>query len=1027
MKNQFLQITKKSMAALLIFLAVSVPLNALAQTINVNGKVTMLNSDEGIPGVSVVEKGSTNGTVTDINGQYVLEVSTKGIIQFSFVGFKTQEIPVNGLSTVNVVMEEDSQQLDQVVVTGYQSKRKADLTGAVAIIDMKEAVGESNASVLGSIQGRVAGVSISSDGSPGGDNTSVSIRGFSTINDNSPLYVIDGVPTETGLNSLNPGDIESIQVLKDAASASIYGSRASNGVIVITTKQGKKGKLDINFDSYVGVQTLRDRLDVLNAKEWGEVYWAAQGKAGQTPSHPQYGNGAEPVMPSFIDEDNLIPAGNTDWVDEVFDPALMQYYNLSLNSKTEKTSVFWGTSYLNQDGIMMDTGYKRITSRLNTMFKPAEWLTLGENMMISYSTQVEPTVGDFTHTVLFQHPLIPIYDVNGNYAGPTSGLGDKSNPVRVLNDNKDNKRKKYRIFGNAFAEAEIISGLKFKTSFGIDYINNKYKNFEPKWSEGTRSVDVNYLTEDYAEETSWTWTNTLTYNKKFGIHAFSGLLGYEAIHFEKENLWGRTSDFLIESSDFRYLNAGTGESTSGGIGDESSLLSYFGKLDYVLDNKYLASFTLRRDGSSRLGADNRTGYFPAFSFGWRLSEESFLSELEEISNLKLRFGYGKTGNQKIATTAAYTTYAPNVESSNYNLSGDNSTPSAGYSISSIGNSNVRWETTKQTNIGIDLGLLNNRIDIVADYFIKETSGMLINPPMMSVSGEGNAPWINSGKMENSGIEMNLNYHSDNSKELTYDIGLNFSALKNKVTKLTEGNDFYDLGVGRIVKGKPVSVFYGYVADGLFRSIEEINSHATQDGLSANDEGLGRIRYKDLNNDGVVNDQDRTYIGDPHPDFTFGVNMNVQYKNFDFSAFIEGVSGRDIYNVHKQMTDFTYWNFNHGTNVLNAWTPENSNSNIPAVTTSNINNEFRTSTYFVEDGSYIKLKSIVLGYTLPNFMAKKIGASKVRFYLQGQNLLTLTDYTGMDYEVGASSATSLGIDSQLYPHTKNFMLGVNVNF
>lgn len=997
--------------------------------VNVSGTVTLKADGSPLPGVSVYIEGTTTGTITDVDGNYSLNASAGDNLIYSFVGMDevSMIVPDQPQARIDVVMEESLASLDEVVVVGYESKRKADLTGAVSVVKVDEVQSESNASVLGSLQGRVSGMQIRSDGTPGGDNTSVNIRGFSTINDNSPLYVIDGVPTKAGLNTLNPTDIESIQVLKDAASASIYGSRASNGVIIITTKKGKKDKLNVTVDAYAGVQSLRNRIDVLNAYEWGEVYWQAKQNAGEVPAHPQYGNGPEPIMPSYIDVAKEIPAGNTDWVDEVFDPAMMQYYNVGVSNQTDKSSTFFSMSYFDQEGIMQNTGFQRLTGRLNTSFNLLDRLTIGENLMLTYRDQVAHSDPGFTHQVLFQHPLIPVYDSNGNYAGPTDGLGDKRNPVAVLDQNKDNHNKSYRIFGNVFAEMELFEGLKFKTSMGVDYINHFYKKFDPRWQEGTRSVDINYLLTDYKYDLNWTWTNTLSYKRSFGPHDVSAMAGYEAIHFKGEGLWGRSSEFLVEDVDFRYLDAATGQQTTGGWGSESSLLSYFGKVDYTLMDKYLLSGTLRRDGSSRLGAANRTGVFPAVSVGWRISEESFMDKVSMISDLKLRAGYGKTGNQEIDPNAAYTIYRPSVEYANYNFSGDNSTPASGYILDRWGNDEVKWETTIQSNFGVDLGLMNGRVEMTADYFIKETDGMLLNPPLMSVWGEGAAPWINTGKMENSGLETMITYRSPRRADFTYEVGLNYSRIRNEVVELTGGDDFFDLGVARIVPGQPVSVFYGYVADGLFKSIEDIQQHAAQEGITPEERSLGRIRYKDLNNDDVINAEDRKYIGNPHPDFTLGLNLAATYKNFDFSAFVEGVFGNDIYNVHKQMTDFTYWNFNYGARSLDAWSPENPDSDIPAVSTSNFNNEYRTSTYFVEDGSYVKLKSLVLGYTLPKSIANRIKASNIRFYLQGQNLLTLTGYNGMDVEVGAGSAMGLGIDSQFYPHTRNVNLGVNITF
>lgn len=1000
-----------------------------AQQVEVTGKVTEATTGEPLPGVSIVKKGTTLGTTTDSEGTYSLAVERGDTLMFSFVGMQSREVVVGTSNVINVALEEQVEALEQVVVTGYQSQRKADLTGAVSVIEVEEAQKESNANVINSLQGRIPGVRITSSGEPGGTGISVNIRGLSTINDNRPLYVIDGVPTKNSdrLNSLNPRDIESIQVLKDAASASIYGARANNGVVVVTTKEGEKGQeLTVNFDAKAGVQQLRNRINVLNAQEWGEVYWEAKRNAGEDPTHPQYGSWDEPIMPSYIDNARNIPAANTDWIDVAFDPALMQSYNLGISNGSEKGKVYFSTSYLNQDGIMRYTGFERITARLNSSYEAFDFLTIGENMTISYKDQVTQNDPSFTHQILWQHPLIPVHTEDGGWAGPTDGLGDKRNPLHVLYDNRNNNRRRWRVFGNLFAEADLMEGLTFKTNAGIDYSNYFYKNFEPRWQEGTRSVNINYLTTDYNHEYNLTWSNTLNYVYRDDMHSINAVVGTEAIQMKTQGFYGRNSQFLVEDASYRYLDAGTGEQTTGGWGVESTLLSYFGKVDYSYKDRYLGSVTLRRDGSSRLGPENRTGFFPAFSVGWRISEEAFMQNFGWLSNLKLRAGYGETGNQSIPEEAAYTVYRPDVEYANYDLRGANTSVQSGYIKSRNGNRELLWETAKQTNVGLDVGLLENRIELNADYFIKRTEGMLTDPPMMSVEGEGLAPWINAGEMENKGVEASLQYRSPRQQVFKYTVGLNFSRIRNKVISLAEEQNFYDLGYPRIEPGHPVYSFYGYVEQGLFESVEEIEEHAVQEGIEPNEQSLGRIKYKDLNGDNVINEQDRKYIGNPHPDFSFGLNFSAQYRNFDFSMFLESEIGRDIYNVHKQMSDFTYWNFNYGQRTLDAWTPENTNTDIPAVSTANVNNELRSSTYFVDNGSYLKVKSLSLGYTLPKQLTNRLNMKKVRIFIQAQNLYTFENYPGMDVEIGPLGGT-LGVDNQLYPHSRNINLGVNVSF
>jgi TonB-dependent starch-binding outer membrane protein SusC len=1011
---------------LIIVIACAIPGLVVAQH-QVSGKVTDQSTNESLAGVNVVVKGTTEGTITDGNGFYSIEVDENASLIFSFLGFAPMEVVVGNQTNLDIVLKPDHKLLEEVIVTGYQTIKKSDLTGAVSVADVKEMNTESVPSVATALQGRVSGVQVQSDGTPGGSNTNIYVRGFSSTGENRPLLVIDGVPTLDGINSINPNDIESRQVLKDAASASIYGARANNGVIVITTKKGKGGRLQVGFDTYFSVQQLRNRIDVLNSYEWGQVYWRAKTNAGEIPTHPQYGSGPEPIMPSYIDAAKTIPAANTDWVDESFNPALMQYYNFNVSNNTDNSSVYFDMAYTNQDGIMENTGFERINARLNTSFNIKDRLTVGENLMISRSNQVAISDPAFTHQIIFQHPLIPVSDINGNFGGPTEGLGDKRNPIAALYQNRNNVGKSLRLFGNVFAELKIVKGLSFKSNLGIDYSTFNQKSLSPKWSEGSRSVDQNYLQVTTNNNNVTTWTNTINYVLNTENHSVNAVAGMETNSGVYEDLGARRSSFLLENTDYTYLNSGTGTQTNFNGGSDWALLSYFGKVDYTFKDRYLISGTLRRDASSRLDPDNRSGLFPAASVGWRISQESFMQSVPLISELKLRVGYGLTGNQAIGNYAGYTIYTQDLENSRYDFAGSNSSPFAGYKIYSNGNPNVRWETAKQMNIGADIALMDNRFQATIEYFKKRNEDILVNPPLMSVQGEGIAPYLNAGIIENNGFELEIKYEGKVGNDFTFDVGLNLATYRNKVISLGEGSDYFTgPNANRIVPGQPVSVFYGYVADGLFKTVEEISNHADQ-GLPENERGLGRIRYKDLNSDGVINDQDRTYIGNPNPDLIYGISLSAGYKNLDLSLLFDGVQGRDIYNVFRQMTDFTFWNFNYGVRTLDAWTPENSNSTIPAVSTTNINDEYRNSSYFVEDGSYFRLKTISLGYTIPSSILDKLKINKARIYVQGQNLFTLTKYIGMDYEVGARGPFDLGVDSQFYPHTKNYTVGLNVGF
>jgi TonB-linked SusC/RagA family outer membrane protein len=784
----------------------------------------------------------------------------------------------------------------------------------------------------------------------------------------------------------------------------------------------------MTFDASASVQMLRNRIDVLNSQEWGEVYWQAQRNAGRTPSHPQYGDGPTPIMPSYIDDAKIIPAASTDWVDETFNPALMQNYNLGISNSSGKTNVYFNLSYLDQNGIMEYTGFDRLSMRLNTSFKLLnDRLTIGENLLLSRTNKVSLDDLSFTHQIIFQHPLVPVYDSNGDWGGPTSGLGDKRNPIAALNQNKDNVERGARVFGNVFAELELVKGLSLKTNIGLDYNPTMQKRFAPMWKEGNRSYDKNELVVINKYSLNTTWTNTLNYVRKSGDHSINALIGMETNTGFFEDFGGRRENFLVENVDYRYLNAGTGSQTNFNGAKDWTLLSYMAKADYAFKGKYLASATVRRDASSRLDPENNYDFFPALSLGWNISEEEFLASATFLSNLKLRAGYGATGNQAIGEYAAYTIYTMDLENSRYNLSGDNSSATSGYKIFSHGNPVVRWETAKQFDAGVDIALFDDKLTIVADYYTKRNEDILINPPRIAAEGEGAAPYLNAGVIENKGWDLELGYRGKVSNEINFKAGLNLGTYKNKVIRMGDGNDFFTGPEANvIVTGQPVSVFYGYVADGLFKSVDEVASHADQ-GLPQDETALGRIRYRDLDNDGVITPLDRTFIGNPHPSLIYGISLEASYRNFDLSLLFDGVQGRDIYNVNREMTDFTYWNFNYGARTLDAWTPQNPNSDIPAVSTNDINGEFRASTYFVDDGSFFRLKTISLGYNLPSSLLSKMSIGQARIYFQAQNIFTLTKYIGMDYEVGARGPLDLGIDSQFYPHTKNVTLGLNLSF
>jgi TonB-linked SusC/RagA family outer membrane protein len=637
----------------------------------------------------------------------------------------------------------------------------------------------------------------------------------------------------------------------------------------------------------------------------------------------------------------------------------------------------------------------------------------------------------------YQMPaIVPVYAEDGNWGGPVNGLGDARNPYALASLNQDDKRKTTRIFGNVYGEAELFKDLALRTDFGLDYSLFGFKDINPRYQMGILSNAVTSLSQNNAVQVNWVWNNTLRYKKSFGKSNISVLAGSEAIRntFE-ESRAGRT-DFLIDDPAYLYLNSGQGQQTNSGIGYRWSLFSYFGRVDYNFADRYLVSGSLRRDGSSRFSSSNRFAVFPAFSVGWRLSNENFFPKNENaINDLKLRFSWGQSGNQDIGNYASYTTFSTNSNYTNYDLNGTNNTVLTGFSLNQFGNPDVRWETTTQTNIGLDVKLLKNSVSLSFDYFVKTTDDILVQKQTLAVEGQALPPFVNAGKIENKGFETQINYFSKQYGDFSFDVGVNFSAIRNKVVSLGDEIDFLtgtvsnnttrNQTLSRTQSGLPIGQFYGHVTEGIFQNEAEVDAHATQPGKA-----VGRLKFKDLNNDGVIDNDDRQVIGNPLPDFMYGINIAARYKKFDLSLFFQGVEGNELYNLMRYNTDFFYDPFNKSARTLNAWSPENTNASVPAVSTVNTNNELRPSTYFIEDGSFLRLKNLQIGY---NFPFEKFGIEKLRLYFQAQNLLTFTKYEGLDPEVSLRNFDSsnrnldIGIDRGIYPNTRTLLLGLNVQF
>ena len=1001
---------------------------SLAQTIKVQGTVIDKELNESIIGATVMEIGTQNGVLTDIDGHFTITVKKGARLRISYIGYATQELAAT--DKMHILLSEDAKIMNEVVVTGYQVQRKADLTGAVAVMDMKSAKSEGDPNILNSMQGKLAGVNIITDPAPGGGGSTIRVRGMSTVNSCNPLYIIDGIPTTENLNSLNPADIESIQVLKDASSASIYGSRAANGVIIITTKRGKEGKMAINLSYNASVQTIANRYNMMSSEQWGRAYWQACANDGIAPTAASmlYGTGAQPKL---VEQLNGYNTANTDWQQQVYSPAWTQNVSASISNASDKGSYLFSGNYINQQGMMTNTFYERVTGRVNSTYKFNKYIHVGENLMVAYWNNRGADTGNdrgIPYTAMRQHPAVPVYGTDGNFADPSAMLGsDIANPVQTLYNMRDNTNTSWRIFGNAYLEIFPLKGLSLKSNFGFEHTQYFNKNLT-RPVHSTDTEDNLAVSRAYGQGDTWTWTNTANYNitlKK--QHHLNALLGVEAIKYTFEDLSATRKGYAYDDADYMQIGTGSGTQTNGGGKQQWSLFSVFAKVDYNYADRYLLSATLRRDQTSRLAKGNNSGIFPAFSGAWRISQEKFWKDWtanKVIDDIKLRVAWGQNGNSAIDNNyASYSTYIKDQTNGAYDLYGTNTSVVPGIKVATTGNPNLKWETTTQTNIGFDTYLFKDKVSLSFDYYWKNTKDMITIPPVLSVAGENAAKYMNTGEMKNHGFELNLGYHSPKYGHFSWDGSLNMSMYRNNLVKLN--NDVtYIGGDWRLVEGQPMGVYYGYVCDGIFQNQEQVANHAQQTG-----KGVGRLMYRDIDSNGIIDDQDRCIIGDPNPDFAMGINLDFHYKQWTLSTFFTGEFGFDIYNsTRKQLEFMTYGNMytNRSENILNAWSSTNTTSTIPALTTSDVNNEMRMSTYFIEDGSYMKMKYLKLSYNFDQKWMKKVHLSNLGVYFQVDNVFTITKYTGLDPEVPMTTYGAR-VDNGAYPRARTFTMGLNMQF
>jgi len=982
--------------------------NILAQKVLVTGKVT--DAANGLPlfGVSIGISGTTAGTISDVDGKYSIQVPSKeAVLAFSSVGYKQQQIAVGTNTLLNVALVPEMTELEQIVVIGYGTQRKKDLTGSISLVSTKDIKSLAVPSVSDALQGRAAGVQVISSGVPGSDAT-FRIRGVGTINNNDPLLVIDGVPVSSGLNTLNMNDVESMQVLKDASATAIYGSRGANGVVIVTTKRGKGDQSHMDFNYFFGMQNAKNVLEMLNASEFAALHNDIMANAGLL-QNPAYAD------PASLGE-------GTDWLGEMFNPAPMQNFSLSYSGSSEKTNVYVSGNYLSQDGIVTNTGYKKLTLQFNSDTRVFDKLKFGNSLTLN--NDVKKSGNWSIRNAMLALPTQPLYQENGNYSGPVQQPmwdGDLVNPIGLAKT-VDNSTLGYNLIGSLYGEYEIIQGLKIKSTFGLQANFWNSRTWAPDYHWNSSINENSYLYEQYNKNLTWLWDNTATYEKVIDKHNITLMGGMSAQENEYHYLNGSKQSFASNLT--QQMDNGTLQPTLGGSTSSWSLLSYIGRANYSYNGKYLATATVRYDGSSRFGEGNKWGLFPSGSLAWRISEEDFMKSLTFINSMKVRTGYGVTGNQEIGNYS----FASALQTIKYNF--NNSVVNAVVPLM-MPNPNVQWEEQKQANIGIDASMFKSRIEIIIDAYIKNTDNMLVpmSVPVSTGYSDVYVPYINAGEMQNKGVEFTIdsrNLTGDFTWNTSFNISYNRNTVKslNDTVPMASGSIGLNYNLALIQAGHPVNEFYGFITEGVFQTQTEVDNHAVQ--VPGNDPynrtSAGDIRFKDLNNDGVINDLDRAFTGNPNPTLMFALNNSFTFKGFDLSLFLQGVSGNKILNANRIYSEAMSVAQNQTVETLNRWTGEGTSNLMPRAVFNDPNKNARPSDRYVENGSYLRIKNLTLGYTLPSKLTEKAHIASLRVYASGLNMYTFTKYTGFDPEVGTS-----GIDNNVYPVTATYSIGVNLGF
>lgn len=991
-------------------------LHAQQQAKTVTGTVTDV-SGEPIIGANIRIKGTTTGTITDIDGNFSIKAEPQSVIEVSYIGYLTQETVINNQKSIRFLLKEDTKTLDEVVVIGYGVQKKADLTGSVANINTEKLNTQSNANIGQALQGKIAGVDIVSQGGAPGSGTRIMVRGIGTLNNASPLYIVDGMYMNS-IDHINPNDIASIDVLKDASSAAIYGSRAANGVIIVTTKEGSntEGKPIIDLSVNLGISTASKFLDMLDAKGWAEVTTIARQAIGK------------PALDMATD---LANKPDNDWQDIMFRPALMQNYNLSVKGGGKYSTYYTGLGYFNQDGIVKGTNYQRYNIQSKNDYKRGIF-SAGTNLIISFSHDKplhQELRGGMIGTILQSVPTLEKYDDTreGGYGGTYGDVVNIPHPLAIIDDNiMDRYNENVKIFANLYAQIELFKGLKYKLNLTPDFSFERYKNYLNKYDFGLATNSITQLTERQRRRRNILVENLLTFDRTFGEHKNSALAGYtyQDSRFRHIQAYGEGLPQGLEE-----IDAATTNRSNEGNSWRSVLTSILGRVFYSYQNKNLFTATIRRDGSSKFGKNNRYGYFPSFSLGWNVAEEKFMENVHWLDQLKLRGGYGVLGNQEIDNYQYSSTITTGI-----NYPDGNGGLLQGAFPKNFANPDIKWEETAMTNVGIDFMAFNNRLSLTADYYVKNTKDILLTVPIPISSGGANDPIRNAGKIRNNGFEFNLGWMDQPNPDISYGINLIGSFNKNKVIAMGSesgsikgGSTNQNITTSETKAGYPIGGYWLISTAGYFNSQEEVDAYA-KDGKKIQPAAEpGDIKFVDANNDGVINDDDRVFQGSPFPDFTFALNGNMRYKNFDLSIGLQGVLGNKIYNATRQTLEDVTKGSNFLASCLDYWTPENKNASHPRLTWDDPNRNTRAeSDRYLENGSYLRLRSVQLGYTFPQTWFK--GAIQhARVYINAENLFTITSYSGYSPDVNADNANYRGFDNFIYPTNRTFMLGLNVTF